>query len=130
MESNVAQQSGRATRGTETGKGTRRRQVNGSEQPSRERRERPTRRAIPAADAARRAASEVAELTGRVPETVVSIERNESNWHVGVEVVETRRIPDSADVLATYDVELDPGGRLVSYRRLRRYARGQLDRDR
>jgi hypothetical protein len=61
---------------------------------------------------------------------VVSIERNESNWHVGVEVVETRRIPDSADVLATYDVELDPGGRLVSYRRLRRYARGQLDRDR
>ena len=47
-----------------------------------------------------------------------------------VEVVEVSRIPDSADILAVYDVRLDADGDLISYRRLRRYARGQLDWER
>ena len=74
---------------------------------------------------ARRAAAELAELLGRPPESIVSLERGEDGWRVGVEVLETRRIPDTADVLAEYEVELDGGGQLVGYRRLRRYARGQ-----
>jgi len=68
----------------------------------------------------------VAELTGHDVETVISIERNDDGWKVGVEVVETRRIPDSADILASYEVFVDCEGELVSYRRTHRYARGQL----
>lgn len=79
--------------------------------------------------AARAAAAEVAGLTGKEPESVVSIERTDGGWQIGVEVVETRRIPDSADILATYEVRLEAGGELVSYRRTQRYARGQMNRE-
>lgn len=82
-----------------------------------------------AAAAARTAAAAVAELTGHRPETVVSIQPADGGWTIGVEVVETERIPDTADILAIYEVVLDAGGELKSYRRTSRYARGQLSRD-
>jgi Gas vesicle synthesis protein GvpO len=81
---------------------------------------------VSATTAARRAAQAVGELTGHDVETVISIEPCDDGWTVGVEVVETRRIPDSADILASYEVRLDCDGHLVSYRRTQRYARGQL----
>jgi hypothetical protein len=59
---------------------------------------------------------------------VISIERREGDWCLGVEVIETRRVPDSADILAIYEVLLTSAGNLISYRRIRRYARGQVDR--
>ena len=81
---------------------------------------------VGAATAARKAAEAVAELTGHDVETVISIEPCDEGWKVGVEVVETRRIPDSADILASYEVQLSSDGDLVSYHRTHRYARGQL----
>lgn len=78
--------------------------------------------------AARRAARQLRELTGREPEGVVAVERNENGWHVGIEVVESRRIPDSADILAVYQADLDEGGRLQSYRRTERYPRSRTER--
>jgi gas vesicle protein GvpO len=83
-----------------------------------------------AASAARRAARLVAALSGRTAESVISIERTDGGWQVGVEVVEVSRIPDSADILAVYDVRLDERGGLISYRRVQRYARGHADRER
>ena len=80
-----------------------------------------------AASIARRAAALVGALSGRRPESVISIERSDDGWRVGVEVVEVSRIPDSADILAVYEVRLDTDGELISYRRTRRYARGQVD---
>jgi hypothetical protein len=80
--------------------------------------------------AAQRAARFVARLSGRRPESVISIERTDEEWRVGVEVVEVSRIPDSADILAVYDVRLDTDGDLISYRRVRRYARGHMDCER
>jgi hypothetical protein len=77
---------------------------------------------------ARRAAEHVAALTGRHPESVISIDRRDGDWCVGVEVVEARRIPDSADILAIYEVLVRSSGELISYRRIRRYMRGQVDR--
>jgi hypothetical protein len=79
------------------------------------------------ASAARQAAEIVATLSGRRPESVISIERTDGGWRVGVEVVEVARIPDSADILAVYDVRLDADGDLISYRRLHRYARGHAE---
>jgi hypothetical protein len=83
----------------------------------------------PVVAAARKAVQEITGLLGRRPESVVSIEQHDGGWTVGVEVVETHRIPDTADILAIYEVHLDADGELRSYRRTRRYARGQLDRD-
>jgi hypothetical protein len=77
--------------------------------------------------AARLAAAAVAEMTGKEPEGITSLERTDRGlWQVDVEVVETRRIPDSTDILATYRVELDPEGELVAYRRVQRYSRCQV----
>ncbi|GAA4516195.1 hypothetical protein GCM10023191_086850 [Actinoallomurus oryzae] len=83
---------------------------------------------LSASDAAEVAAHHVTEMTGRSVEGVVGVERSDDGWKVTVEVVETQRIPDSADILATYDVEVDKDGELVSYRRVGRYLRGQVER--
>jgi Gas vesicle synthesis protein GvpO len=80
-----------------------------------------------AAQAARAGVREIAELTGKEPEGVTGVERSEDGWLVGVEVVEDRRVPSAADILATYEIQVDPDGELVSYRRLRRYPRGKGD---
>lgn len=76
---------------------------------------------------ARSASEQLAELTGRDPEGTTGIERTEDGWRIELEVVETRRIPDSADILALYEVQVDEDGELTGYRRLRRYPRGRTD---
>jgi hypothetical protein len=77
-----------------------------------------------ASQVAAQAASELLELTGKGVEGVTGLERTDDGWTVQVEVVEVRRIPDTTDVLALYEVETDTQGSLLGYRRLRRYARG------
>ncbi|MCP2336319.1 hypothetical protein FHU30_001649 [Actinomadura rupiterrae] len=80
-----------------------------------------------AQEAAEQAVAQVADLTGRDPESVVGLERLEDGWAVTVEVVEAHRIPDSADILACYRVELTGDGDLAGYRRTQRYSRGHVD---
>ena len=74
--------------------------------------------------AAAEAARQLLELTGREAEGVTGLSRVDDGWRVQVEVVEVRRIPDTTDVLALYEVDVDGEGQLLGYRRLRRYARG------
>lgn len=88
-------------------------------------RERPRRRPMDARGAAVSAVRQVWELTGEEPEGVVSLERGEEGWTVGVEVVEIHRVPETTDLLALYRVTVDDHGELVSYRRGKRYSRGQ-----
>jgi hypothetical protein len=83
--------------------------------------------ALPPGEAARSAARHVTALTGKELGGVVSLERSDNGWLIGVEVVEDRRIPSSNDVLGLYLAQVDADGELVSYRRSRRYARGRGD---
>ncbi|GCD89269.1 gas vesicle protein [Nocardioides sp. LS1] len=78
-----------------------------------------------AMEIARSAARQLAALSGRQPESVIGIERTEDGWDVELEVVESRRIPDSTDILATYLVQVDGDGDLTGYHRVRRYVRGK-----
>jgi Gas vesicle synthesis protein GvpO len=78
---------------------------------------------------AQKAVEHVVDLTGRDSEGVIGLERTDDGWKVGVEVVESRRIPDTSDILAVYEAELDNRGNLLSYRRTCRYYRGRFDRD-
>ncbi|GAA1971653.1 gas vesicle protein GvpO [Catenulispora subtropica] len=84
--------------------------------------------AVDARKASSAAARYAQELTGRRPESITSLERTDDGWQVGVEVVESRRIPDSTDILAVYQIALDRQGDLVSYRRESRYHRGRVER--
>jgi hypothetical protein len=73
---------------------------------------------------AREGARQLAELTGRAVEGVVGFSRSEDGWTVEVEVLELSRIPNTTDVLAIYQLDLDEDGELDGYRRTRRYTRG------
>jgi Gas vesicle synthesis protein GvpO len=78
-----------------------------------------------ARDAMRSAHAHLRELTGKNPEAVVSIEADGQGWRVALEVIELERIPNTTDLLACYELQLDEHGELVGYRRLRRYARSE-----
>jgi len=71
----------------------------------------------------------LSELRGVDAEAVSGLTRSAEGWVVTLEVVELRRIPESTDVLATYEVEVDERGRLLRYQRCGRYTRSQADRE-
>jgi hypothetical protein len=75
-------------------------------------------------DVARAAVQALAELTGRRPETVLGLRRDEDGWKVMVEMVELSRVPNSTDLLGCYVVSLNDDGELLGYERTRRYQRG------
>ena len=79
-----------------------------------------------AREAAEAARQYLAEMTDRTPVQTTSVSPTEDGWLVEVEVLEDRRIPSSSDVLGLYEVELALDGELLSYRRIRRYLRGQM----
>ena len=83
-----------------------------------------SRPAATATQVAAQAARELLELTGKAAEGITGLERSDDGWTVQVEVVEVRRIPDTTDVLALYEIQTDDRGSLQGYRRVRRYARG------
>lgn len=68
----------------------------------------------------------ITAITDHQPTQMTSLApTDEGGWLAEVEVVEDRRIPSSADILALYEIELDAEGELLAYRRTRRYMRGQ-----
>jgi hypothetical protein len=77
------------------------------------------------ADLVREAATQLAQLTGRRPEAVVGLEKDDDGWKVSLEVLELERVPNSTDLLGCYVVHLDADGELVGYERVGRYQRGQ-----
>lgn len=86
-----------------------------------------SREGLSGADAARQARNELADITGLKAEAVTSLERSEDgeSWWVTVELLELSRVPETDDLLGSYEAELDESGELISYRRVRRYARSQ-----
>jgi len=77
---------------------------------------------------AARARQELAEMTGLEAEGVTSLEQQEDGvWRVTVDVLELSRVPETDDMLGSYEVELNEDGEILAYRRVRRYARSQVD---
>ena len=82
---------------------------------------------ISAREAAQLAPEYFTEITNRRRERTTGVEAtDEGGWTVEVEVVEDRRIPSTADILALYEIELDGDGELLAWQRTRRYMRGQV----
>ena len=111
------------------------------EQPAQQeprRRERPPAQREPLRGAG---AEELTELAGQArellrsvrgveAESVSGVERTRNGWKVTLEVVELRRIPESTDILASYEVELDGDHGFIGFERGRRYHRAQAEQDR
>ncbi len=74
-------------------------------------------------DIARQAKEQLEPLTGLQVNTVSGIRKDEEGWHVILELIELKRVPDCMDILASYSTLLDDNGNLLSYQRTKRYVR-------
>ena len=70
------------------------------------------------------------ELLGVEAETVSGFNRSDGRWTVTLEVVTVRRVPDTTDVLSTYEVAFDDDRNLVSLSEVRRYRRSHVEEGR
>lgn len=79
---------------------------------------------------AQRVCRALVEITGLQSEGVSALERQDDGlWRLTVELLEFTRIPNSDDLLATYQASADANGELLGYRRVRRYARSRAFQD-
>jgi hypothetical protein len=65
----------------------------------------------------------IEDLTGYRPEAVTALQWDGESWCVTVDVLEMERIPNTTDVLGSYEVQLDEEGTLRGYKRVRRFNR-------
>ena len=72
------------------------------------------------------AKQQLSDLTGLKPDTVSSMSKSEDGWHVNVDLIQLRCIPDGSDVLATYETVVDEHGDLVRYQRTRVFHRNEV----
>ena len=74
------------------------------------------------------AREQVAELVGKEVEAVSGLHRDgDEDWVVIVEVLELERVPNTMDILASYEVKLSDDGEVLGFNRARRYHRAAQD---
>lgn len=73
--------------------------------------------ALTSAQAISHAKSQLRELIEREPSTALGFSHDEEGWHVSLEMLERRAIPQHMDLLAKYDVLLDEEGNIVKFER-------------
>jgi Gas vesicle synthesis protein GvpO len=78
-------------------------------------------------DLASQAKELLRSVRGVEAESVSGLARTSNGWSVTLEVVELRRIPESTDVLASYEVQLDDDSNFLGFSRGRRYNRSQAE---
>jgi len=66
----------------------------------------------------KKARQQLGELTGLSVCSTVCARKGEAGWCVQVEVVEKKSLPDSQDILATYELALDEEGNLLNFTRI------------
>jgi hypothetical protein len=71
----------------------------------------------------------VTELTGLKAETVSGFDRDGDGWRIFVEALEVQRVPETMDVLGTYEVILSDDGDLQGFNRRRRYHRAAVENE-
>ncbi len=81
-------------------------------------------------EVALRAKEHLTALTGLDALTVSALDKVEAGWSVTVEMLELKKIPDSHDVLGSYECVVDEDGNLLSYKRTLRYRRSDVMDDR
>jgi len=71
------------------------------------------------------ALKELTKLTKLEPSGVKGASKDEEGWHVTVEMIEKKSIPDGMDLLALYEATLDDEGNVLKFERGRIRKRGE-----
>ena len=67
-----------------------------------------------------KARSELSKLIGlEISSTLGASQEDDGLWRVTVEAIEKHSIPDSMDILATYEAKLDPVGNMAEFNRIK-----------
>jgi hypothetical protein len=69
-------------------------------------------------DLVRNAREQLGELTGLQVGSTVLVRKDKSGWCARIEVVEKKSMPDSQDILATYELLLDEEGNMLNFSRI------------
>jgi len=75
------------------------------------------------------AEKELAALTKLESSGVKGVSRDEEGWHVTVEMIEKKSIPDGMDLLALYEVTLDEEGNVLKFERGKLRKRGDTSEE-
>lgn len=59
-------------------------------------------------------------------ENVVAVGKDAKGWKLLVEALERKGVPDTADILGRYEVEMDAKGKLLAYKQVMLRRRGDL----
>ena len=73
------------------------------------------------------ATEQLESLLGLEASRVIAAFKGEDGWRVTIELVERKAVPDTQDLLGTYDVVLNDVGEMVSYERTRVRRRMDLE---
>jgi hypothetical protein len=61
--------------------------------------------------------SELSKLTGLKASSTTGATKDEKGWHIRIEMLEKKSIPDQMDILALYEVLFDEDGNLLGFER-------------
>ena len=75
-------------------------------------------------DLIKKARIELKSITGSYVERVCGFEPVDDGWQMQMEVVELSRTPNTQDLLALYDVQLDSEGSVLGFDRVAHRTRG------
>lgn len=76
------------------------------------------------AEVVKKAEAELVKLTGLKSSGAIGTSKDEKGWHVTVEMIEKKSIPDAMDLLGSYEVVLDDKGEVLNYERKKMRKRG------
>jgi len=66
-----------------------------------------------------KAREQLTELTGLELGSTLSARKEGDAWKVQIEVLEKKSLPDSMDILATYELTMDQDAKVMDFERLR-----------
>lgn len=66
----------------------------------------------------------IESIFNRKPDEITSLSAEDEGWKVNVEMLERKAVPDTQDILGTYELKLKGDGELIGYKRTTMRKRG------
>jgi hypothetical protein len=76
-------------------------------------------------DLVERCKRQMEAITGLHPDAVSRLDRSADGWTLGIDMLEHRSVPRTQDLLAAYEVAIDPDGEVLTWKRVSRFTRAQ-----
>ncbi len=67
------------------------------------------------------------DVIGDTLDGITSVNRDDEDWLVAVEVIERKGVPDTQDILGRYEIRLDEELSVTGYERTHRYRRDDME---